>query len=82
MAEIVAKKMKSHTIAETVILPSCQEMVRIMLGEDAVSDINKIPLSDKTISRCIADMSSDIDSNILSNNKRVMSSLLFRLMRA
>jgi len=50
MAEIVAKKMKSHTIAETVILPACREMVRIMFGEDAVSVINKIPLSDNTIS--------------------------------
>ncbi|CAI9743051.1 Hypothetical predicted protein [Octopus vulgaris] len=55
VAEIVARKMKSHTIAETVILPACQEMVRIKLGEDAVSELNKIPLSDN-----IQDMSGDI----------------------
>ncbi|XP_029634971.1 protein FAM200B-like [Octopus sinensis] len=36
VAEIVARKMKSHTIAETVILPACQEIVRIMFGEEVV----------------------------------------------
>ena len=61
--------MKSHTIAETVILPACQEIVRIMFGEGAVSDISKIPLSDNTISRRISDMSSDIESNVLSKMK-------------
>ena len=52
--------MKSHAIAESVILPACQEMVRIMFREDAVSEVNKILLSDKTISRRIQDMSGDI----------------------
>ncbi|CAI9729538.1 Hypothetical predicted protein [Octopus vulgaris] len=66
MAEIVARKMKPHTIAETVILPACQEMVRIMFGEDAVSGLNKIPLSDNIISRRIQDMSGDIECNIKS----------------
>ena len=55
--------MKSHTIAETVILPACREIVRIMFGEDAVSEVNKIPLSDNTISRRIQDMSGDIECN-------------------
>lgn len=66
VAEIVARKMKSHTIAETVILPACQEIVRIMFGEDAVSEVNKIPLSDNTISRRIQDMSGDIECNLKS----------------
>ena len=44
VAESVARKMKSHTIAESVILPACQEMVTIMFGEDAVSEVSKIPL--------------------------------------
>ena len=35
VAEIVASKIKSHTIAETVILPACQQILRIMFGEDA-----------------------------------------------
>ena len=33
VAENVAKKMQSRTIAETVYLPVCQEMVRIMFGK-------------------------------------------------
>ena len=57
VAEIVARKLKSLTIAESVILPACQERVRIVFGEDAVSEVNKIPLSDKTKSRRIQDMS-------------------------
>ena len=66
MAEIVAKKMKSHTIAETAILPACQEMVRIMFGEGTVSEVNEIPLSDNTISRHIQEMSGNIECNIKS----------------
>ena len=44
-------------------------MVRVMFGEDAVSDINKIPLSDNKTSKRIADMSSDIERNVLSKVK-------------
>ena len=62
VAEIVAKKMQSRTIAETVYLPVCQKTVKIMFGEDAVSDINKIPLLYNTISRRIADLHSDIEA--------------------
>ena len=43
VAERVARKTKSHTIAETVILPACQEIVRIMFGNDAVSKLKKSP---------------------------------------
>ncbi|CAI9734341.1 Hypothetical predicted protein [Octopus vulgaris] len=58
--------MKSHTIAETVILPACREIVRVMFGEDAVSELNKIPFSDNTIRRRIQDISGDIECNIKS----------------
>ncbi|XP_029651281.1 zinc finger BED domain-containing protein 5-like [Octopus sinensis] len=73
VAEIVARKMKSHTIAETVILPACQEIVRIMFGEDAVSELNKIPLSINIISRR---MSGDIECNIKS---KILKHKLFAL---
>ena len=76
MAEIVERRMKSHTIGETVILPECKEMVRIMFGEDAVSEVNKIPLSDNTISRRIQDMSGDIECNIKS---KILKHELFAL---
>ena len=41
VSEIVASKTKSHTIAESVILPVCQQIVRIMFGEEAVSNYVK-----------------------------------------
>ena len=66
MSEIVASKMKSHAIAESVILPACQQRVRIMFGEEAISELSKIPLSDNTISRRIHDMSKNIECNIKS----------------
>ena len=66
MSEIVASKMKSHTIAESVILSACQQIVRIMFGEEAISELSKIPLSDNTISRYIHDMSENIECNIKS----------------
>ena len=64
VAEIVARKMKSHTIAESVILPACQEMVRMMFGEEAGSEVNKIPLSDNIARRRVQDMSGEIECNI------------------
>lgn len=68
--------MKSHTIAETVILPACQEIVRIIFGEDGVSELNKIPLSDNTISRRIQDMSGDIECQVKS---KILKHELFAL---
>ena len=35
VAEIIAMKSKSHTLAESVILPACKKMVKSMLGETA-----------------------------------------------
>ena len=51
VAEIIAMKSKSHTLAESVILPACKKMLKSMLGETAVIEISKIPLSSDTIHR-------------------------------
>lgn len=64
VSEIIATKMKPHTIAETLILPACKEIVKIMLGEDSEQVISKVPLSNNTISRRIDHMSSDIAANV------------------
>ena len=76
VSEIVASKMKSHTIAESVILPACQQIVRIMFGEEAISKLSKIPLFDHTISRYIHDMSENIECNIKS---KILTHKLFAL---
>jgi hypothetical protein len=44
VAEIVAKKMKSHTIAQSVILPACCKIVNIMFRDEYKKDILKIPM--------------------------------------
>ena len=64
VAELVAKQMKAHTIAESLILPACQAIVQTMFGAEAEKEINKIPLSDNTISRRITDMSDEIEANV------------------
>ncbi len=72
MAELVAKRMKSHTFAENLIMPACKIIVRPMLGEEAESELSKVPVSDNTISRRVDDMSNNISSilsEILQNNK-------------
>ena len=50
----------THTVAENLVVPCCREIVRIMLGENAAKEIQKIPLSDNTVSRRINDMAADI----------------------
>ncbi|KAF0026158.1 hypothetical protein F2P81_020895 [Scophthalmus maximus] len=65
VAELVAKSKRSHTVAETLIIPACKAIVNEMLGPEAVKEIAKVPLSDNTISRRIADMSADIKSVVL-----------------
>jgi hypothetical protein len=59
VAKIVAKKVKSHTITGSVILPACHKIVRIMFGEEYEKDILEIPMSDNTISWHIQDISQD-----------------------
>lgn len=65
VAEILAQKRKSHLTAESVILPACRKIVKIMFGDEAEKEVMKIPLSDNTISRRIDDMSQDIEQQII-----------------
>jgi hypothetical protein len=53
VAVSVAKEMKAHIIAESLILPACLDIEKTKLGKDAEKEINKIPLSNSTISRRI-----------------------------
>ncbi len=71
VAELVAKKTKSHTIAESLIMPACKITVRTMLGEEAESELSKVPASNNTFSRHVDDLSNNISgilSEILQNS--------------
>ncbi len=74
VAELVAKKMKSHTIAESPIMPACKTIVRTMLGEEAESELNKVSVFDNTISRRLDDLSNNI-SGILSEYCKITTML-------
>jgi len=56
VAELVAKRMKPHSIVESLIMPACKVMVRTMIGEEAEKIISKMPSSNNTVSRRIAIM--------------------------
>lgn len=71
VAELVAQKMKSHTKAESIILPACCEIVKIMFGEECEKEVRKIPLSNNTISRRIEDMSKDVEIQVNEKLKAV-----------
>ena len=64
-AELVVKSKKSHTIANSLILPACKAIVKEMLGPDTVQEVTKVLPSDNTISRRIDDMSVDIETIVL-----------------
>ena len=75
VAEIIALKSKSHTLAESVILPACKKIVKIMLGDKVEQEISKIPLSNNTIRRRILDLSDNIEESVISKFKNSLFAL-------
>ncbi|XP_075454709.1 zinc finger BED domain-containing protein 5-like [Ascaphus truei] len=61
LAELVAQKMICHTTVENLIMPAFKILAKTMLGKEAARQIAKIPVSNSTISRCVDDMSRDIE---------------------
>ncbi len=47
--------MKSHTIAESLIMPACKIIVKTMIGEEAEAEISKVPVRHKKISKRVDD---------------------------
>jgi hypothetical protein len=56
VAEIIARNMQPRTIAETLILLACKQIVKSVLGEAAKREVSKVPLSNDTISHHIEDV--------------------------
>ncbi|XP_023226702.1 zinc finger BED domain-containing protein 5-like [Centruroides sculpturatus] len=63
VAELIALKLKSHNLAEEIILPACRKIVKRMMSESAETDICKVPLSNDTIHCRIIDLSRNIEEN-------------------
>uniref|UniRef100_A0A9J8C488 Uncharacterized protein n=1 Tax=Cyprinus carpio carpio TaxID=630221 RepID=A0A9J8C488_CYPCA len=72
----IAKKGMPHTIGENLCLPVAKDMVNCMLGEKAAKTLDKIPLSDNTVSRRIDSISTDIFNQLIS---RIKNSEFFSL---
>ena len=76
IAEMIALQTKSHTLAESIILPACRKIVKTILGDKAEQEIRKIPLSNNTIQRRIVDLSVNIEESV---QTKLQSTLGFAL---
>ncbi|KAK1346479.1 hypothetical protein QTO34_000335 [Cnephaeus nilssonii] len=56
----IARAMKSHTIAEDLLLPAAKDIVQVMIGDEFVMKLSAISLSNDTVRKRIDDMSADI----------------------
>ena len=65
IALLVAKNKKSHTIAEELIMPAVNVLVKHVIGDEAVSKLNSVLVSFNTIQRRIKEMSTDIKEQII-----------------
>ncbi len=75
VSHMIAKNMKAHTIGESLLKPTCEEMARIIQGDEAVSEIDKVPLSDNTVARRISELSRDIEELTLQKIKSFLFAL-------
>ena len=79
IAEMVALQTKSHTLAESIILPACRKIVKAILGDKTKQEISKIPLSSNTIQRRIV-INLLISRKVYKLNLRTPLNLLYKLM--
>ena len=65
IALLVAKNKKPHTIAEELIMPAVNVLVKHVIGDEAVSKLNSVFVSINTIQRRITEMFTDIKERII-----------------
>ena len=65
----IAKQKKPHTIGETLIKPCTIKMAQLMLGEASAKKLQQVPLSNDTVKRRIARMSSNIKEQVVEEIK-------------
>ena len=76
MAEMIALQTKSHTSAESIILPACRKIVKTILGDKAEQEKSKISLSNNKIQRRIVDFFVNIKESV---QTKLQSTLEFAL---
>ena len=64
IALLVTKNKKPHTIAEELIMPAAKVLVKHVIGNEAVSKLNSVSVSNNTIQRCITEMSTNIKEQV------------------
>ena len=61
--------MKSHTIAESLVLPAAKKLVRNLIGDGAAAKLDNVSLSNDTVKRRIQEMSGDIADQVMAGVK-------------
>eukprot|EP00106_Octopus_bimaculoides_P015605 XP_014783047.1 PREDICTED: SCAN domain-containing protein 3-like [Octopus bimaculoides] len=61
VCELVAKVSKAHTIAEILVKPAILVCVKEMLGEEAATVLQKVPLSNDTVKRRQEEMAENLE---------------------
>ncbi|XP_031337243.1 zinc finger BED domain-containing protein 5-like [Photinus pyralis] len=61
----IVKAGEAHTIGETLIKPCAINMARCMLNEKSAKEINKIPLSNDTVSRRIKELAGNVTTELI-----------------
>ena len=69
VAQLLAKRKKPHTEAESVIAQDSAIDVETILAPNATEKVMRVPLSNDTTSRRIEDLSSDLKDQICENYK-------------
>lgn len=63
VAYLIAQAKKPHTIGKTLIKPAAIAMSRTVHGDKQAQELEAVPLSDGTISRCITDMAQEVSAD-------------------
>ncbi|XP_068226334.1 zinc finger BED domain-containing protein 5-like [Palaemon carinicauda] len=71
----IAHAKKTHTIAENLIFPCTKDIVRLMIGLEAVNKLSPLSVSNNTIKRRITDMSEAILCQIIQELKETPTGL-------
>ena len=66
----IATKMKPHTIGEQLVKIAVIDIARLMCGDDVVSELHFVSLSNNTVKSRIADLSQNIKDQVVGRMKK------------